>query len=288
MSADPAGGGATLVRGPAARERPTLLEDLTRTAVASDYAPPPAGSESASRRQRVLVAALALGLAGFVLALGVSERILNDPVVNDQRTALLERISAADARNEEVVAQVTGLREELNAARADSLAQTQAGTLLNTQIANLELATGYTTVTGPGTAVTLTDAEVAEGEQAEDIERVLDSDVQQAVNGLWSAGAEAVSVNGQRLTARSAIRSAASAILVNYRPLKPPYVIEAIGPPGLAEAFLATPDAAALDEVSAQFGIGFETTSMDSSTLRSAIGPLPTQAQVVRAGEEEG
>ena len=51
------------------------------------------------------------------------------------------------------------------------------------------------------------------------------------VNGLWAAGAEAVAVNGQRLTALSAIRSAGDAILVDYRPLTRPYVVVAIGDP---------------------------------------------------------
>ena len=43
------------------------------------------------------------------------------------------------------------------------------------------------------------------------------------INGLWEAGAEAIAINGQRLTALSAIRFAGEAILVNYRPLARPY-----------------------------------------------------------------
>ena len=46
-------------------------------------------------------------------------------------------------------------------------------------------------------------------------------DLQIVVNGLWDAGAEAISVNGQRLTSKSAIRFAGQAILVNYRPADP-------------------------------------------------------------------
>jgi uncharacterized protein YlxW (UPF0749 family) len=98
-------------------------------------------------------------------------------------------------------------------------------------------------------------------------------------------GAEAIAVNGQRLTAKSAIRSAAGAILVNYRPLKPPYRVEAIGPPDLADRFAATPDARELASVSAQFGIGLETSSVDRLSLRSATSPLPSDAEVVGPGE---
>jgi len=62
-----------------------------------------------------------------------------------------------------------------------------------------------------------------------DTGRVRDRDMQRVVNGLWSAGAEAIGVNGQRLTALSAIRAAGDAILVDNKPLVPPYTVLAIG-----------------------------------------------------------
>ena len=271
--------------GPSARERLNLIEQLSVTAVASDYADVGDGPPAGSRRQQVLVAAAALALAGFVLALGISERVLNDPIVNDQRAALVERIRVADARNATLIDEVAAVRVDLSAAREENLQSTLAGALLAAEIRALELATGYAPVEGPGAVLTLTDAPLEEGEQREDVEQVIDSDVQLAVNGLWSAGAEAVAVNGQRLTAQSAIRSAAGAILVNYRPLKPPYRVEAIGPPDLAERFQATQDAQELISVSKQFGIGLDVSSTDRLTLRSATSPLPSQAEVVRAGE---
>lgn len=271
--------------GPSARERLNLIDQLTVAAVASDYAvatdQPPAGS----RRQRVLVAAAALALAGFVLAVGISDRVLNDPVVNDQRSALIERIAVADSRSAELIEEVAAARVELSAAREENLLSTLAGAQLAAEIQALELATGYAPVEGPGAVVTLTDAPVEEGDQREDVEQVIDSDIQRAVNGLWSVGAEAVAVNGQRLTAQSAIRSAAGAILVNYRPLKPPYRVEAIGPPDLADQFWTTQDAQELLSVSTQFGIGLEASAADRLTLRSATSPLPSEAEVVRAGD---
>ncbi len=275
-------------RGPSARERQNLIDQIASAAVASDYADSTDARPAGSRRQRVLVAAFALGLAGFVLALGISERVLNDPAVNEQRAALIDRIVAAEDLNEALIEEVAAARGELAQAREDNLRATLAGALLATQIEELELVTGYAAVQGPGAVVTLTDSAVTGDEEASEVERVLDSDVQRAVNGLWSAGAEAIAVNGQRLTAQSAIRSAAGAILVNYRPLRPPYRVEAIGPPGLAEGFAATPDAQELASVSQQFGIGLETTSVDRISLRSATSPLPSDAEVVGAQEGEG
>ena len=69
---------------------------------------------------------------------------------------------------------------------------------------------------------------------------MLDRDLQIIVNGLWAAGAEAIAINGERLTTLSAIRSAGQAILVDFRPLVPPYVVEAIGDPAHLQAGFAT------------------------------------------------
>jgi uncharacterized protein YlxW (UPF0749 family) len=107
---------------------------------------------------------------------------------------------------------------------------------------------GEVAVSGPGLEVTLRDAPSsaatpAAGDPRQDpggeLGRVLDRDVQIVVNGLWAAGAEAVAVNGQRLSSLSAIRSAGQAIFVDRRPLVPPYVIQAIGDPARLQTGLA-------------------------------------------------
>lgn len=273
-------------RQPRARDSVNLLAQITEAAVVSDYADLPERVER-PRRSGVLVATAALALTGFVLALGLDSRVLNAPVINEQRAALQERISGADARNEQLIADVSAQRAEAVAAREANLTATLADRLLAGQLEALEVATGYAAVEGPGTLVTMSDAPTEEGAQSTDIERVLDSDIQLAVNGLWSVGAEAIAVNGQRLTAQSAIRSAADAILVNYRPLKPPYVVAAIGPRDLADRFAATPEAQELGKVSAQFGIGLETSAGGIITLQPATSPLPGDAEVVQDDEGE-
>lgn len=272
---------------PRARDTINLLAQITDAAVTSDYADLPEPVRR-PRRAQVLVATAALALAGFVLALGVDARILNAPVINEQRAALRERIEVADARNEDLIGDVAARRAEILTARQASLTASLADRVLTEQIETLEVATGYSAMQGPGTEITMTDAPTQEGTQGTDIERVLDSDVQLAVNGLWSVGAEAIAVNGQRLTAQSAIRSAGDAILVNYRPLKPPYVVAAIGPEDLADRFAETPDAQELGSISLQFGIGLATASVGDITLQSATSPLPGDAEVVDDAEGEG
>ena len=91
--------------------------------------------------------------------------------------------------------------------------------------------------------------------RGDDLGRVLDVDLQEAANGLWQAGAEAVSINGNRLTSLSAIRGAGDAVLVDYRPLARPYVITAIGGPRLASQFRSGSAGQDLDDLVSGYGI---------------------------------
>ncbi len=102
--------------------------------------------------------------------------------------------------------------------------------------------------------------------------RVLDTDLQRLLNGLWAAGAEAVSVNGQRLTQLTAVRSAGDAILVAYRPLSPPYVVLAIGNPDDLEVdFVDGPGGRWFNTLEG-FGIRFTVTAEKDLKLPGASG----------------
>lgn len=101
--------------------------------------------------------------------------------------------------------------------------------------------------------------------------RILDLDVQRLVNGLWAAGAEAVSVGGQRLTSLTAIRSANDAILVGYRPIAAPYEVLAIGDPRTLEARLAAGEAGDwFSSLVDLCGIGYTVETVDNVSLPGA------------------
>lgn len=277
---------------PAARNRLNLIEQLSADAVASDYAGGGDAPRARSRRQQWVVVATAVGLAGFVLALGISSRVVDAPAVDGQRAALRERIAAATTAQDGLTGDLEQIRAQVEAARQANLEATAAGRLLAERIATLELVTGYAAATGPGVVVTLADRPERDGgdgiDAGDDLTKVLDSDIQTVVNGLWSTGAEAIAVNGQRLTAQSAIRSAAGAILVNYRPLTPPYAIEAIGPDSMEADFLASPAADDLRGLSERYGIGFDAEPADTLTLPAATTSLPDQATVIKGKEGDG
>lgn len=131
-------------------------------------------------------------------------------------------------------------------------------------VALLGLRSGVLAARGPGVQVVADDAPDA----TSDRNKVLDSDLQKLVNGLWQAGAEAISVNGERLTALSAIRHAGSAITVNYTSLSRPYRVLAVGnPKKLPSRFAASTSGQAWLDLQREVGLQFTMTTETSMRL---------------------
>ncbi len=138
--------------------------------------------------------------------------------------------------------------------------------------------TGELPVSGNGLKITLDDApgrdEVGSDPRTDDGYDegvVLDADLQVVVNGLWAAGAEAISINGERLTALSAIRSAGEAILVDFRPLVPPYVISVVGDPSSLQTGFAEGQAGPyVQSLRDNNGIGVDIATATELTLPGA------------------
>lgn len=259
-----------------------LLTELVRDDVAQEYA-------EASRRHRgqrpgagtrgLLVVTCAL-VAG-VLALAVAQRQAVAPEAERARQVLVERAMQTQSEITALEAEVEQTRADLAAAQEVLLAQSDEGAALSERIARLETAAGYTALEGPGAVVVLDSADGADATATDDPGRVLDKDVQNAANALWASGAEAVAVNGVRLTSSTAIRSAGAAILVDFRPLLPPYRLEAIGDPAeLVRRFPLTTSGLELADVADQFGVRVSVERADNVTLPASAALLPVRARV--------
>lgn len=244
----------------------------------------------AGARGRSAIAVLALVAVGLLLATAWWQTRGTRPAgvtARDQLTAEIQRQDAAAGRLQQ---QNAALVAQIEAERSRQL-QLSAQSGLADRVATLALVTGATAASGPGVVVTVNDAEsvaaAADGssprdQQNADDGRVLDQDLQLVVNGLWEAGAEAISVNGQRLTALSAIRSAGQAILVDYRPLSPPYKISAIGDPtSLQSRFMNGPGGRDLQYLKDNFGIRFDLTSTSRLSLPASAGLTTRRAKAV-------
>ena len=238
------------------------------------------------RRRRLwpLAGLVAVGALTGTAVASVRDRAAADAGLHDGLVAqVVERTERGDA----LAAQAARLRNEVAAVRARALGVDQAGRAAARRLERLELAVGTTAVTGPGLVVRLDDAGTGDPGGPDPLRggsvpegRVRDSDVQDAVNGLWAAGAEAVAVDGQRLTALTAIRSAGESILVDQRPLSPPYVVQAVGDPAdLEVGFVAGPSGRRLQTLTSVYGIDVEVERSDELQLPGAGAPVLRSAQ---------
>ena len=256
-------GGSTTVRGHR-DESLSLLWRIVDDAVDPGYAAAADRGQTSSSRGVGLGHSVALAVALLILAALVTAAFLQTqrgaPSADRTRSDLATRVVAATAQTDALTARVDTLTQWTADLQAAALSGTTSDQALADRVAALEIGVGARPVAGPGIEVVLDDGPPtsASGEQP-DLARVLDRDLQVAVNGLFAAGAEAVSVNGQRITTLAAIRGAGGAVLVGYRPLSPPYVVAAIGSPDSLEAnFSASTAADQLRTLSDAYGIIFE------------------------------
>ena len=213
-----------------------LLLQIIRQPVDPDYADAAARGTSSSRRHRLLgVLAVVIGV---MFAVAAVQNTRSAPALQSERAGLIDRVQEAEVQQDQLRARATALSEEITTLRATALGGDATAQQLEREIGRLGPVTGAVAVTGPGVVVVVDDAAGA-ADGAEPGDRVLDLDLQILANGLWQAGAEAVAVNGHRLSALTAIRSAGDAITVDYRSLNRPYRVEAIGDPRTLPASFA-------------------------------------------------
>lgn len=223
----------------AAREVPPqlrmpLLTLITQQSLDEDYRqvadkrssgaddPTADGADSGPRiRLLAVVAVLAFGLLVAVAAVQTSR---DAGTRAEGREVLISRIDDRQKSVASLHRQIAKVTDQNNAAdfRVTSLGQrTRKATQ---QIGALGSAAGFAAVSGDGVRITVDDAPGGQEDT-----QVRDSDLAAVVNGLWAAGATAVSVNGQRVTALSALRNSGSVIRINDVSLSPPYTVLALG-----------------------------------------------------------
>ncbi|MFI2609338.1 DUF881 domain-containing protein [Kitasatospora sp. NPDC018619] len=226
-----------------------------------------------------------LALVGAVVTVGAVNAHKAEPSLAKERDALIHRINDSNTSADHLQKQVQELRLKVDSTQQQALASGDADP------GEVSGAVGLGQVTGPGLKLVLEDAagtglggnvDPRAGQGFSNSGRLRDRDLQLVVNGLWGAGAEAIAINGQRLTALSAIRAAGEAVLVDNRPLVPPYGIQAIGDGskllGTFEKDMAGQYLRLLQE---QYGIKSTLSVQKSLTLPAAVGVTLRTAQPV-------
>lgn len=218
--------------------------------------------------------AVGLVLAALVVTVGAAQARIAAPELAKERSELIDRVESATADADKLEDEVDDLRGDVSARQRAALKKHGGG-----QAELVSLLSGATEVHGPGVKLVVDDKKEAdqggggprESSGFSDTGRVRDRDMQRVVNGLWESGAEAIAINDQRLTALSAIRAAGDAILVDNKPLVPPYTVLAVGDgQKLSTRFQNSRDGQYLHALHENFGIRTSISPVDDVRLPAA------------------
>lgn len=244
----------------------------------SDVAARAGATRSGPHPRARIVAAAVVAVFGLLVTLAAVQTAGNADVDEASRAQLLERIENTDASLNRAQATRADL-QAANAAAEDRLVDL-GGSLAEarSRAASLGARAGSVAVTGPGIRITFENRPTADPAT----EWVRDSDLAALVNGLWVAGAEAISINGQRIHALGGIRNVGNNVEVNERSIGSPYTVLAIGNPDtLATNLLRSGGGAEFFGLAQQFG--WNPAPRNASDLR--IPAAPPGSQALRSAE---
>ncbi|RLV57307.1 DUF881 domain-containing protein [Aeromicrobium phragmitis] len=189
------------------------------------------GSARRSRKGwHLAVLAVSVACGFFFVSANVSSAGLDlRPAGGDISTVLSDRARAVEQRQQ----RAAELQEDI-----DELTQQVSSTRdldeARAHVHELEPRSGFSPVVGPGVQITLSDAprdvEVPDGLDPNFLV-VHQQDIQAFVNALWAGGAEAITLQGQRLISTTGIKCVGNTVVLDGVPYSPPYVIEAVGDP---------------------------------------------------------
>lgn len=235
-----------------------------------------------STRPQVRLSTLFVGMLAGVLIGATVITAQGSDLRPDRTSDVAQLVAEAEARNQELSQRAADLRAEtdrLTAAQGAAPASSDPGQELASRTA------GLAAVKGPAVRVTLTDApvDVTPPGVSGDLLVVHEQDIQNVVNALWTAGAEAMTIQGQRVVSTTAVKCVGNTVVLHGTAYAPPYVITAIGDPASLEAGLASDtDVQIYRQYAQAYQLGYEQQRVDQTTMPAYTGPLPQQATSVR------
>jgi uncharacterized protein YlxW (UPF0749 family) len=179
------------------------------------------------RSGRILTGVVCLAASLMITVSAINARGIDlRPARN---TDLVSLVESESQRNAQLAQQVTDLRSEV-----DQLAAQQGDPGQDAELAQRTEQAGLQAVTGPAVTVTLDDApsDVASDGIDPDLLVVHQQDIQAIVNLLWEGGAEAMTIQGQRVISTTGIKCVGNTVILRGIPYAPPYKIRAIGNTG--------------------------------------------------------
>jgi uncharacterized protein YlxW (UPF0749 family) len=207
------------------------------------------------RRARPLWVVSVLVAFGIMLGVSALRTEQERSGAEAERAELVDQIHHRQDRLDAIYTDLNGLRKDVATLQESAAEAASDEGQLSARAEELGASTGTLTVSGPGISITADDAPDA---TPGSVGVIRDTDLRLLVNGLWEAGAEAVAINGARLTPLTRISYAGEAITVDRRSLAPPYIVQAIGDPDTLPArLLETSGGQHWSDLKIGFGVTF-------------------------------
>jgi uncharacterized protein YlxW (UPF0749 family) len=221
-------------------------------------------------------------LAGLLLSAtyGVSG---GDEIRRSDAPRLVDLVREAQQSVDRLAAQRDSLVTTIDTHHGGSPGADAALAAITDKSARLAAEAGLDQMRGPGLVVTLNDAQRdAEGRFPRDASPddlvVHQQDIEAVLNALWSAGAEGIQMQDQRIIGTSAPRCVGNTLLLNGRTYSPPYVVTAIGDPAAMQAALAaSPLVTLYKQYVVRFGLGYSEESRSEVELVGHTEPVRMQ-----------
>lgn len=212
---------------------------------------------------------LSLGLVCLFLGILIAYQLRAtsvSPAVNGlyRIPELTARLSEVSRERDLLVAEVVKIRKQ----KLESASMDQG-------ITDLALAAGQLPGQGKGLRIIVKDSLLATSDNPNDY-IVHDYDLQFLVNDLRAGDAEGIAINGERVTAATAIKCAGPTIIVNLTRIAPPYIIDCVGDAQKMEAILRLPVTGWYDYITVS-GVQVDITRMDQLTIPASKMPVDFQ-----------
>jgi uncharacterized protein YlxW (UPF0749 family) len=224
-----------------------------------------------------------LAIVGFLLVTAAAQTRPGPRLGSKGR--LVDLIRITDARTSDLRRELDDLKSRLASLEGGQSAtgKTLAGLLAGADA--LGQYAGLKAVRGPGVRVELNDSVLRESPTGDPSDLVIhEQDIQAVVNALWAAGAEAIAVNGERITALSAIRCVGNTLLLHGSVYSPPYRIVALGEQRKLRAGLDEDlGVERLRILAEKFRLGFGVTDVGQATLPAFRGVITAEFAEVAA-----
>ena len=182
-----------------------------------------------------------LGL-GFLVAAQLAAEGPRVRYTTQERSPLVETATDLQTDPEALKASILDLRTRIQAAEQAGEGSAALVSNLNDQLQAARIAAGLIPLTGSGIVLQIEDS-LEPADPAGNTEDLLVGarDLRTVVEELWAAGAEAVAINGERMTPTTAVIDIGPSILVNSAYLAGPYQVTAVGPDDLYARLSASP-----------------------------------------------